>query len=107
MRNDQLGALVLDAPEERRIRQQQQEQRREEVRRNAQFWFNCILTVSTILTTGIVLYQNQILSRTLDEMGVQSAAARESVVASREATAVSERLAREASEHSDQLTERS
>lgn len=101
------GAALLDTAADRREKEHAEEQRRDARRRNLQYWFNVIVAFSTVASAGIVLYQNRILDRTMDEMRAQSDAAKQSVLATKEAIVVSERLAREAREQSDRLTERS
>jgi hypothetical protein len=68
------GPHLIETPAERTTREKTEDQRRENRYRRLQLWFNGILAIATILTCGIVLYQNRILKRSLGEMVKQSTA---------------------------------
>lgn len=67
MGNGPDGPLLIESAADRNERERTEEQRRDRRYRKLQLWFNGILMVATILTAGIVLYQNRILKLTLAE----------------------------------------
>jgi hypothetical protein len=70
------GSLLIETPAEKDARERAEEQRTDRRHRKLQLWFNGLLMVATILTAGIVLYQNHILNNTLVEMQTQSGIAK-------------------------------
>ena len=69
------GSLLIETEAEKEARERAEEQRTDRRHRKLQLWFNAVLMIATILTAGIVLYQNYILDKSLDEMRIQSATA--------------------------------
>jgi hypothetical protein len=78
------GAILIESAAQKEARIRAEEQRGDRRDRKMQLRFNAILMVATIVTTGIVAYQNWILIRSLDEMKTQSKAAMISATASQE-----------------------
>lgn len=66
------GSLLIETAAEKEARERAEEQRTDRRNRKLQLWFNGALMLASILTVGLLLYQNHIFNRTLTEMQTQS-----------------------------------
>lgn len=90
MADESDNPILLKNAAELRAEQEAKDKRRDRRQRQLQLWFNGILTVMTIVTAGVVLYQNRILNRTLSEIERQSKAAESQISIGRNALGLSE-----------------
>lgn len=90
MANGQNGALLIETAAEKEARERAEEQRTDRRYRTLQLWFNGALMLASIVTVGIVLYQNHIFNATLTEMRTQSGVAKTAADAARVAAQATE-----------------
>ena len=76
------GPILIESATEREAKERANEQRQDRRQRKLQLCFNFFLLLATVVTAGIVLYQNRILSLTLSEMVKQTVQIRRSADAS-------------------------
>jgi hypothetical protein len=57
---------LIPTPEEREEKERRLREREQHQRDKLQFWFNIVIAVATAANCGIVLYQNRIMSNTLE-----------------------------------------
>ncbi|HYN10526.1 MAG TPA: hypothetical protein VES67_24275 [Vicinamibacterales bacterium] len=105
MADDHHGPYVFKTTAEEEAEQQAKDERRDRRQRTLQLWFNGILTAATLLTLGVLVYQNyllkrsnQIVAESVNESKAQSKAAQaQSVAAQAQVTQTQEqtRLLRE------------
>ena len=88
------GPLLIESTAEKEARERAAEQRQDRRQRRLQLWFNGALMVATVVSVGIVLYQNRILMLTLSEMVVQTSEIKKSAAASVDAAEAATTAAR-------------
>jgi hypothetical protein len=99
MADDSNSPILIESAAEREARERAKEQRKDRRQRKLQLWFNGLLLLATVVTVGVVLYQNHILNLTLNEMKIQSAI-------SERAITQSEALAKMGMDHGELLNQR-
>ncbi|MEO5924185.1 MAG: hypothetical protein ABIR70_10190 [Bryobacteraceae bacterium] len=84
MHNGGAGGHLIETPAEREIREQAGERARQSKYRKLQVLFNAILTIATVLTGGMMLYQNHLIRLSLDETMKQSKASQDALAVARD-----------------------